>query len=284
MSEVVDILRENDINADDYIRGPLGRNVFAISIQKVTNEGQIRLWPGLANIDVYPDKKRRQAVLSIDESHRSITKTYKRWTTEPQARNEALRVFRRSVALPSGAKLKTGEPIKIKDAETRNWDRNYGLYSTKVIATLPNNRQTLLVGMDETYHFIAALRNNKIKSVEEAHEALRPEGITEDSLRQGEWFFVPVDEKEEERLDDIAATNPQRVSRRNFERGSGHYGMQVIRRDGENYATGYVYDDRNGTHHKGLFLPSWYKVVRNREIDVTRETTSRIGRLRRTWD
>jgi hypothetical protein len=157
---------------------------------------------------------------------------------------------------------------------------------------------TLLLGIDESSHFICALPE-RVTTVDEAHDALRPGEVPEGSLRQGEWFFVPATSDEVDQVyryiaDSSVNRSNNNVSRRwwgggprltqySMEAGSSHHGLVVTVPKVGKFTIGIVKDRRTG-HHNELVLPTWHKVVRNTEI-VFREPKTPAERQRtRTWD
>jgi hypothetical protein len=138
-----------------------------------------------------------------------------------------------------------------------------------------SDNQSLLMGVDETYNFVAALPDTA-RSVRDAHDLLRGD-VTKGSPRQGEWFFEKIDKDLGSKLDEIATNTPWRVSQRGLgDLGTTHFAMQTLDTPEGLFATGYIIDSRR-RHHKGLYLSDWHKVVRNREV-VTRNANTR------TWD
>lgn len=70
----------------------------------------------------------------------------------------------------------------------------------------PSVARRVLLGMDESHLFVSQLPQAPITTVKQAHNALRPQAVsnTQGWKRQGEWFFVPATVGEQK----ILADNP----------------------------------------------------------------------------
>lgn len=155
-------------------------------------------------------------------------------------------------------------------------DRPYGSVRTvpiRYIYELPATSIDLLIGTDEKSSFICALPRT-CKSVDDAHEALRPKGVPKGSLRQGEFFFVPVTRAEHRFVtDQIERRNPIDYYRNRLhdraDNPKDHFAAIYVRNTKTNtdYALGPVTNRR----HKTLILEGWYRVVPNLEIPVPQE-------------
>ena len=136
--------------------------------------------------------------------------------------------------------------------------------------------QRLLVGHDEMHWFVAGVTN--AKNIREAFERLRPERVTVSMLnagvkvknrmkrknkgfvRQGEWFFVPVDYHESK--SDIVFKN-ERLIRPGG--GKPHVAEEIIRKGGET-----VYVNRAGDVI--LNLEEYQKVPANEKYKYRQQT------------
>lgn len=285
MSETVDVLRKAGIVATDYKRGPFGKDPFCISIQPDKKLGIVKYWNGIADVDVVANKRHHQAILDVQEHGRNIPRKvqWRQWgkANPRQIEIAAIREFNNKVNLPNIAKYTVTllHETELNFSPERNLHgemvKEYMYYCT-VEARVRGSHQQLLVGIDEKYHFIAALPRGA-QSVEEAHRILRPPRLSKKAIRQGEWFFTPVSPARSAKLDDMARRGlVQSLLLENF---SSHRALQTIRLDGESYVVGYVTDDR-ATHHDSLYLDNWHKVVRNREVVLSVSQAPR----RRTWD
>ncbi|HJS83729.1 MAG TPA: hypothetical protein VJ742_12945 [Nitrososphaera sp.] len=284
-------LNKAGLNTKPYTKAPVAVPIFTIGLD-VSNT--LRIWPGLANLTVYPDANWAQAVIVSDERRREITRSYvvqgkvsypddrKGPVYSQPSKQDILARF--PIQVP-GAKLKTFTAKELEpDRNNRDWRRRReGMFNITATITATGSTQAFLVGYDETQQFISALPR-VVKSVERAHEILRPAGVPKDALRQGEWFFVPVTQREntiiQQALQDGKIPYWQRL-----ETGSTHTTLMMqlsVNGKRDNYATLQVIDSRN-ERHSPLILDGWYRVVRNREvvIPVTRNDTQV---RRRTWD
>lgn len=143
----------------------------------------------------------------------------------------------------------------------------------------------LLMGYDESATFVCMLPEAP-NDLEHAYEILRPEGISADAMRQGEWFFVPVDEEEMAAIKKAMTEGGKVIQELELERGSTHTAGSGIKVGRQVYATGVVFDTRR-SRHEPQFLDGWYKAVRNTEINVVnptpRERASLGGGGRSDW-
>jgi hypothetical protein len=263
-------LSRTGIVVEPYKRGPIGKDIFTISIQPTKGGiGKVRLWEGNAKIEVYTDKAHKQAVLSVKEQPRVITKKViytDYWThtgkpSKKQIHAKLQETF--NVNVPENTKWSFKDE-KVEDIDN-NPDNPTWKYSGTVIATVPQrSRMTFLVGKDEKAHFICALPK-KASSVEEAHDILRPRNVPKDAKRQGEWFFVEVSQFLQKKFNKLASAKKYFVYEDVLENGSTHIAKELLKYKGKKYAIGFIIDERNNRHH-GLFLPTWHRVVRNNEI------------------
>ncbi|GAH18440.1 unnamed protein product [marine sediment metagenome] len=185
------------------------------------------------------DKKNRVEVLSIDENFRQLVllvKEPKREYTIPRADSE-------------------GKIIQIKE-HTDPTERRY------------------LMGLDEKHLFISGLPKEDINTVGEAHQALKhgavveAEGEGREVKRQGEYFFIPLTEKEEREFlakvdgDKEIKCKKDKLSRRGQR---PHFIKRLIRmrRRRKVYAHGTVTHEQ----HNPLILNNWHMVYRNRETE-----------------
>lgn len=147
--------------------------------------------------------------------------------------------------------------------------------------------EDFLVGMDETSNFVCRLPRElgPVTSVAEAHDVLRPTGVLPHTLRQGEWFLVPVkrchcgvslDASNVEHLD--AGHRWGHDSR--LEAGSTHRAEHLVVHGSRTYVRGTVRDERAGRHAPRELGESWHEAVRNTERELDREPR----RVRRSFD
>ena len=185
------------------------------------------------------DEKNRVEVLSIDKSFRQLVllvKEPKREYTVPRA------------------------------------DRDGNIKQIKEY-TDPTERRYLM-GLDEKHLFISGLPKEDINTVVEAHQALKHKAVVEaegegkEVKRQGEYFFIPLSEKEEEEFlakvdrDKKIKCKKDRLSRRGQR---PHFVKRLIRmrRGRKVYAQGIVSHEQ----HNPLILSNWHMVYRNRETE-----------------
>jgi hypothetical protein len=152
-------------------------------------------------------------------------------------------------------------------------------YSVKLIQKTKDTEQHFLAGLDETKYFICALPT-KPKSVVDAHNILKPEGISNKAVRQGEWFFDPATKKELKSINNkIARTGSDfrhNVHAGNNERlfSSSHFSRDLIKIEDETFVCGIIHDSHlNGLAHKPLILNGWHRLVRNNEVQITQNMT-----------
>jgi len=139
--------------------------------------------------------------------------------------------------------------------------------------TDPTERRYLM-GLDEKHLFISGLPKENINTVAEAHQALKHKAVVEaegegkEIKRQGEYFFIPLSEKEEEEFlakvdrDKKIKCKKDRLSRRGQR---PHFVKRLIRmrRGRKVYAQGIVSHEQ----HNPLILSNWHMVYRNRETE-----------------
>jgi hypothetical protein len=294
--EVARQLQKAGIDVKPYARGPLGSDIFTIRVDP-TGNGTVRLYTGLADVTVIPNKKKKQAVLQVKERQRSITREFTQeyrvdgMMTETRARERAIRdsevQFRNAVVLPNASyshEVEKLPQVKKPPKYSGGIEHIYYAFKVKVTAKTTRSSETLLVGIDENNHFIAALPR-KVDSVEEAHEALRPKGVPKDAPRQGEWFFVPATEQEKKAVEALVKRNPLRERQRGWARntdskielGGGHVALIGYIVKGKRYVVGYVVDTRPNSRHEPLWLPDWHRVVRNAEKNLASRGRSAIS-------
>lgn len=131
-----------------------------------------------------------------------------------------------------------------------------------------------LMGFDEKHLFISGLPKDDIKTVEDAHQSLKHQAVVEaekegkEVKRQGEYFFVPLDEKEKEDFfekvdrDKKIKAKRDKLSRRGQR---SHFVRRLIRmrRNRKVYAQGAVTHEQ----HNPLILSNWHMVYKNRETE-----------------
>lgn len=277
-----------------YARPPGGTrddDLFLIRI----NRNELRVWPGIAEVTVAGSSKHRQVVLTVTEKARTVTREYEVYVPSWQAPGTDLtkltvknlgKVQERvegmfPVAFPRRDEVKftvlevnpPGSTTDDDGAINRN-------IVVKVQARAKASTQTFLVGYDEAGLFISMLPK-KAKSVAEAHKVLRPKGVTNKAIRQGEWFFEPVSDTMREALDAYFARNPRNLTDHSspIDREYGTHRGSTLAYKNKTYAIGWVIDRRYGEadHHAPLLLHDWHQVIRNTELEQPEGMTG-------TWD
>ena len=233
-----------------FASGAAGALIFGMSIEeRDTLHERFAIWPGSeTQLDVVDaDPRVKQVVLHV---------------------KEPVRMFRQDWVVLSDEDLEDRlirEPATIIE--------RVGHY-VKVERTTPAADRYFLSGQDESHYFITQLPRS-VSSVRDAHDALRPElARRPGTLRQGEWFFVPLDPRQTEHLTQFLARAGRDLVRRDapldvFGRGAPHIAEELLRNDRHAnavFARGVI---RQAPRHKPLDLGrEWRMVVRNLEIDL----------------
>ncbi len=273
--EIAETLEKAGISASAYGRGPVSKEVASINLDR----GRIRIWPGLAEISIYPDKRKKQAVVDVVEKARRITRTYelsnyRSELSEEEWKQKAKYDF--PVWLPNRRFISI-ELGPIQDDRFRNYRQ---IRSVTTIVSLSGTKQSFLVGVDEKANFICALPK-RVTSVAEAHESLRPADVPADAPRQGEWFFVPASKKEQKVIYNYLQRFPRRFQIQSLEASwIPTHTAPMVMVNKQRYATGVVYDYRGSGRHEPLVLDGWYRVVRNLE----RAAPAGMSRTVTHWD
>jgi hypothetical protein len=306
--DIVKTMRKAGINIQSYKRSPTSGSEFVIAGNGLSTK--LYLWATDKVVaEVYPDRQQKQAVLYIEEPARKVNLGPRVYYTELKFSEETTakdlaktlekvtrkHVTRTAQSLFPGTNFtvdfnnsstilsfETQANRLIKGPKSKNTYQRVRIeYSCT--ANLEATKLTLLVGVDETAHFICALPK-KVKSVKAAHEALRPKGVPRNALRQGEWFFVPVTKKERKAIEEHILKDPYRVGRGSLESFSSHEASAIVfldrnKKNEVRYVNISVYDARPN-RHKAILLNDWHKIVRNNEISVP----NTAQRNTRYWD
>jgi len=142
----------------------------------------------------------------------------------------------------------------------RSYDEGYCNLEITGVSKSRVSTTCFLIGVDEKKHFISVLKKI-VSSVEEAHEELRPDGISDKAVRHGEWFFDPVPPRKAQEV-----LSQCFFKRRRLEEDSSHE-SSVGYHDGKKYAFGRVSDTRKD-YHKPIVLTTLHRVVRNNERNL----------------
>ena len=328
-----ELTKKAGIPAGAYAKGPNGINTFILG-RNTGVPGNIQIWAGHkdVNFTVYPDKKKRQAVINVRENKRTVDASFiadlssgwGEWIdcadTVEAVRSRlnsqiALRAHFR-VSLPPTQpdnpvtyKLKSVTQLKPTFIRDRYPEERAHKYRVVIEATVPATNVSFLVGFDEKSLFIAMLPKH-VKTVDNAHKALRPSGVPADAPRHGEWFFVPATKAELIAIDAQIEATIERSQNTTEKNGpleysgrwspSSHKATEVLwlgdtngqrynsarQTDMARYARGIVKDSRAG-HHSPLALGdgnTWYRVVRNSEVVPTATVNNPAGSQSRRWD
>jgi hypothetical protein len=294
---IIKALKKYNIRVKAYSKPPAGKDVFILNIKHDHPEGTVLINPGNAKITVRGDAKLRQAAITVREQGRVVTrkvssKHYGRIEPTPEENKRRL-INAFPTTMPPGTKW-TVKDMKIKridtlpegatpeDTRDKRWEVT-GIVTARVV------RRTVmhfLIGMDETHHFVSPL-SKQARSVLHAHRMLLPQAAKRKAAkakRQGEWFFVKPTKEELEEAEKIAQ-NQRRIHECKLGKTT-HIAKQAVRgKKGVIYARGYIVDTRHG-HHEHKWLPTWHKVVRNKEakMKASPEQQQSAQRRRRGWD
>lgn len=287
-----------------YVEPPREHDSFEMMVR---DDGSIEIYPGPVDLKIFPDETKtfKQVVMWADEKgHTNQRKVEVRRPTDAYSRRvHTLAKWKESfekgrnfgLAMPENTTYKVIDGPKYeKRHRTGTIDQKEEWVVATVVATVPDSTWTFLLGQDEDAQFISALPK-RVRSVPGAHKALRPKGISENTTRQGEWFFVPAKVAEIKKLDAMVAHDPSKVepvwlgaaddkvfnSGREWhkdepehgeESDTSHAAFTSLHMDGHLFVTGYIVDDRTpegrNSRHEPLWLPDWHRVVRNLEIQV----------------
>jgi hypothetical protein len=254
--------------------GPLrngNRDIFQMDVlaSKVRDRECIRIWPG--------DRKNQLTVPSVDRSRRQLVLFVQEPVRKFTVKVDRVR-FRDGRYLP--AVLSPGE--KVLGKTDTYWE---------VERRTDGSLRRFLCGMDETHLFVAQFAAGE--TVADAHAALRPPEVDGaerrapgETVRQGEWFFIPLEAGEREALEAYLRRTPRAIRNR-APVGAGqkpHVADQVVLREVVGGWTGrrwrravgllraYARGSVRHPDHASLHLDSWRRVVRNQEV-----TASRVG-------
>ncbi len=162
------------------------------------------------------------------------------------------------------------EPKRKYEVSEKDRDGNFKQISKYTDST----ERRYLMGFDEKHLFISGLPKENIGTVAEAHQALKHKAVVDaekegkEIKRQGEYFFIPLDEKEEEDFfekvdrDKKIKAKRDKLSRRGQR---SHFVRRLIRmrRNRKVYAQGAVTHEQ----HNPLILSNWHMVYKNRETE-----------------
>lgn len=242
--------------------------------------------PNDLELNVKGSKKERQAVINFIEPAQTIEeeiysnrfkslKALKEFMEDDDAvRKEASKKRMQS----KGSRF----TVKSVSETTTGWGSGY---QALIIIDVrhPARENNLLVGFDEKSTFICQLPE-KVNSVKEAHEVLRPKDISNKAVRVGEWFFDPIDEDMAKEVlakgsmdfndvwyplkntyDPVSFSANNEFDPRSDHWDSGnHHASFITAYENDIYVLGRVWDADG--RHDVLILPTLHRVVMNREL------------------
>jgi hypothetical protein len=293
VSRTVDKLHEAGIKAADYRRLPIGhpRAVFLATILPDTGPGTILIHEGDARIHVSPDRKQTQALVTVSEQPRRLERSVTIVeTNRKKLRNKRLVPTQEQIR--EQVRIETPAGVHWFLVPGRRWEVTRATPTLASIrgavrANVPASVVNLLMGMDESHNFIAGVPGTP-RTVHQAHESLATipgedrEELRRRAVRQGEWFFMPLDRTTNlllPRMFDQVFSNFRLEGgwHEVAEAGISHVGQQQMV-----FARGRVRDRRQG-HHENVLLHKWHRVIRNNEL----RTIPAIGagpQRTRSWD
>lgn len=271
-AELVAALDACGIPTTSYKRGPVADEFFGITLDE--KRANLRVWMGQGEVSgLVTDPELKQAVFTIREPARQITRTVQYhlgWAGEGSLDEigRAKRVF--PLSMP-GTVTWSLSNSRHYEQPTGSWptaNRRAELTATIAEETIAH----FFVGHDENACFISMLPRGA-RSPKNAHNILRPEGVTKKAVRQGEWFFEPVDDKRNAQLTLSLMTGANATYEGwrhmvELESRSNHVASHMNRRayapDAPTFVIGPIFDrDRR---HTPLFLDRFHQVFRNTEV------------------
>jgi len=210
------------------------------------------------------DRRERQLVLMVHEPKREFLVAVPRG------------IMRETCGDPAMVATRAG--VSVKDIRVRG-DQAW------VVRATPARKRHFLAGCDERQLFMCRLPR-ACTTVRQAHEALRvpmanhERSAIDRAVRQGEWFFVVLSDRE---LADLAGVTVQsamvrrKVSIGRFipRAGKPHVADELIAiappsAEGRDEPTVYVRGSVRHVDHRTIHFAQWRRVFRNREVDEGR--------------
>lgn len=186
MDQAIQALTDAGIPTALYSRAPAGKHIFTIGIgDRFKKTERVCIWPGnvtLAAVNI--DKAQRQAIFNVYEETLYLTATANDITQWQHAKIddhfEYMFTHYLNVRVPDESKYVGCEKL----SNTRY----------KITVEIPASTRSFLIGYDtdliKDSIFISMLPE-VVGCVNDAHEVLRPPNVPKDTLRQGEFFFIP---------------------------------------------------------------------------------------------
>jgi hypothetical protein len=186
--------------------------------------------------------------------------------------------------------------------DIKGWSWRYDHFLGECLFTAQD--KTFVCGLDRNdkaskrmfYMCQIPVAKKRPKTVDEALEFLRPEGLSNRTKRQGEWFFVPVPASKtpdasdpnllkgrrvpilSDKVEDMATLFENGVWERRPLAGGRerrHVASYLLLAHGAVYAKGTITDDEHSSLRLG---PQWHKVVKNLAIEGWRYAPTGLGR------
>jgi hypothetical protein len=291
MSRTVDKLHEAGIKADDYKRLPAGHPsaVFLATIRSDGGPGTILIHEGDARIHVAPNRRQTQALVVVSEQARVLERTVTiEETDRKRLRNKTIQPTQLQIRSHTGIETPAGVTWRLANSRWNvRREKDRAVITGRVRANVPASVVNLLMGMDESHNFIAGVPGSP-RTVHQAQEALAAipgedrEELRKRAIRQGEWFFMPLD-----RTTNMLLPRMFDDRQTDFRLEGGWHeveeaGVSNVGQVQYLFARGRVRDRRQG-HHQPVMLRTWHRVIRNAEL----RTIPAIGagpQRTRSWD
>lgn len=297
-------LKAFGITAEPYKAAPLNSETTGINLNR--GGTKLRLWIGSnTQLRIAGSKRHRQAVLWVDEPARTVSTArmvqLSSWQLDLFASIERKRVSKKEkreqylstlhseywdvhhvnvgyevshrsvrVSVSDNDLDKLVEFVKAGKNKDGFWP-DYFKIRVEWRIRVRKTSNTMLLGYDEERMFVCMLPE-RVDTVPQAHEALKPEGWNKTWRRHGEFFLKPVSPDLETELTVELARKGEKYRHRHNDMGlepySTHTADAMLKRGRTRYVIGTVRDSRRG-RHADIELLSWHEVVRNREVVVS---------------
>jgi hypothetical protein len=156
------------------------------------------------------------------------------------------------------------EPKRSMKVMVREKINAYTFINKEVIQISDPIERRFLIGKDDKHLFIAQL-SQMAKTVKNAHQSLKPKKVknmdTKDYIRQGEWFFVPINYDPMRAKGESINFKHTKKHGLVFGRGRPHVVDEYLEFNNKKYAKGNVVHP----DHKTKYLKDWYEVLVNTE-------------------
>ena len=207
-----------------------------------------------AKLQIFVSKKYRQFVLVLEEPKR----TYEETISVP---NYIHKNGKKSILAHIDVYRTACPNSKFKILKSEKANPNFCNYKIEVTATRTIN--TFLIGYDENHLFISMLPQ-KVNSVTEAHEILRPKGLSKNAVRMGEYFFDPV--TDQKLIEEIMDNQHEDIESHSviYPEADVYSNIVFYHRD-ESYVFGKI--DCENKRHKSIYLNSLHRVYKNTELE-----------------